>query len=495
MSHKKVIILVISLFVISIFFILIYTGIIPLFRKNVWIYENNIPVKYIKENGKYCQSEWIEINGNWYYFDENSLVVRNKHTISGVEYIFSETGVLLPGWINENNEKHYINSDKTIATGWLTLGSDKYYLDKDGNISTGKCDIDNETYFFDNDGKLQTGWISKGSTYYAEKDGKLVKTSKSIDGIRYQFDKDGLLKTGWIREAGKARYIRSDRSFETGLTYINGKYYLFDNEGYLTDKSDLISTIDSIPISDTLNSSSKDSSQRDIEGFGGFTLKPSDKIRINNVLEKITSRYNYNIGFIVFEINSSSGIYYSPDTDVYSASCIKGPYIASLVKSNPEYLDTIGNSLEQIICYSDNKLYSSFRRIYGREHFKDYVSDLNIKEDVTTYNYPHITPRNLTKLWIENYYFFNTDETGKKLSKLYEEPNVSTIHAALSEKYLTQSKAGWSPESKYFSTNDGGIIYPKNGSPYIIAICSNMPADMDALNELCTVLDDIIPSQ
>ena len=76
----------------------------------------------------------------------------------------------------------------------------------------------------------------------------------------------------------------------------------------------------------------------------------------------------------------------------------------------------------------------------------------------------------------------------------YIKPNSSAIYNSLGQGYRTESKAGWFCESNKpdaTATTDGGIIYPDNGAPYVIAIITDFPADMKRLEPLCTELNEI----
>ena len=103
---------------------------------------------------------------------------------------------------------------------------------------------------------------------------------------------------------------------------------------------------------------------------------------------------------------------------------------------------------------------------------------------------------------VVTYFYYNTDETGALIGTWLENPNASAIHSVLgpdsphgSKIIKTQSKAGWICENGYRSTTDAGIIYPKNSSPYLISICTDIPSDMASLEPLAEYLGELAESQ
>ena len=327
-----------------------------------------------------------------------------------------------------------------------------------------------------------------GKKYYEIEEGKNATGWQTLYDHKYYFDNDGVMLTGWQNILGKSYYFYDSGMLATGYREIDGRPLVFDDNGQIVSKDSLVEKIDAVP--------EENSSEHALYGIGGYTPDSEDNIYINQALQKAKGNSSYQIGFVLINIYTGKGFAYNCDLDVYSASCIKGPYIASLVSDQPELIERQKNNMIQILMYSDNKLYSSYRRTYGREHLKKWIGDLNIDEGFCTYNYPRISPRILSKLWVKNYFFFNTDDTGRSISSWYEQPNQSPVYTAIGAKKHTQSKAGWQNESKYASSNDGGIVYPDVSAggcsaPYVIAICSNIPSNLESLEPLCLTLDQL----
>ncbi|MCR4557545.1 MAG: hypothetical protein K5779_06965 [Saccharofermentans sp.] len=79
---------------------------------------------------------WLKEDGNWYYYDSNL----KKAT----------------GWLKYEDNWYYLNDEGVMQTGWLKTGGKKYYLLSDGKMVTGKQNISGEDYEFDSNGALVT---------------------------------------------------------------------------------------------------------------------------------------------------------------------------------------------------------------------------------------------------------------------------------------------------------------------------------------------------
>lgn len=392
--------------------------------------------------------------------------------------------------LSRNSDSNAKNQEKTVETVassvWVKDGTGKSYLDKNGDKTVGFAEIDGKTYYFDEEGYLSRGWkeTEKGDKCYVNYDGAIATGWKTIGDHIYFFDDDGIPYTGWMNYLSDRYYFNEDGALATGVTEINGTKYTFSDEGKLLTKEFFLNTVDEAVENDKDN----------IYGLGGFKLEPEDEALLRETIDEAGFKGRYNIGFVMINMYNGKGICYNVDTEVYSASCIKGPYIASLVDSRPETAEKNSNKFISIVRDSDNDLYSSSRKIYGREFFADWCKESDVPVDVATYNYPMITARELSKLWIQSYYFFNTDEDGEAIRDWYTTPISSAIYTTLGSEseygYRTESKAGWICE-KVYATTDGGIIYPDGKAPYIIAIISDIPSSMESLEPLCLELNEI----
>lgn len=224
-------------------------------------------------------------------------------------------------------------------------------------------------------------------------------------------------------------------------------------------------------------------------GFGGVTL--TDHVK-NLLAEALDTTNGNDFSFLLADLTDNKGIAYNIDEDFYSASSIKGSYVASLVASDPDILSDNQESseIENILLYSDNTCYERMVNTYGFTPLMDWSDEAGADLEITAYDYTYYSARTLAKLWIRNYEYFTSDTTGKQLAEEFEQPETSSIHETLGDMYTTQSKAGWIVDPDCSSTCDAGIVYADNG-PYVLVVMSDLPASLESLDPLVTLLDQL----
>lgn len=227
-----------------------------------------------------------------------------------------------------------------------------------------------------------------------------------------------------------------------------------------------------------------------MRGFGGY--RPGAKVtdRLRSAIDAIKAR-GYDVGFVMMDLRTHRGVSYNCDRVFYGASSIKAPYIASVVSAHPDALDRYHHNITETLTYSSNWDYKQVYYAYGKAPMRRWCrtsgARMSIAESLPWADY---SARDLALLWIRNYQLFQRGGAGKRLGRLCEHPEISTIHATLGGTYRTRSKAGWiaDPGERYKATADGGIVYAK-GRPYVIAIMSNIPANQGMLNPLTAAID------
>ena len=165
----------------------------------------------------------------WLYFDSenNGAAAKGKHQITddGVSksYLFNNDGINLrtPGTPIIDGNKYWIKEDGSLGQGWLYLGRWKMYFDPSTfwarTVSDKVVDIKGQKYLFNADGVMQT---FAGTTV--------------INGAKYWFAEEGYLKCGWLTLGNWTLYFDTETyQCATGITQIDGKNYLFDNNGVL----------------------------------------------------------------------------------------------------------------------------------------------------------------------------------------------------------------------------------------------------------------------
>ena len=105
----------------------------------------------------------------------------------------------------------------TISTGWQTKNGKHYYFNEDGTKATGEQTIDGTTYLFGFSGALKTDW-------------------QTINGKRYYFDPvSGSPVFGWMDYFNERYYISETEGKLTGLQFIDGQWYQFEEDGTLIE--------------------------------------------------------------------------------------------------------------------------------------------------------------------------------------------------------------------------------------------------------------------
>ena len=216
----------------------------------------------------------------------------------------------------------------------------------------------------------------------------------------------------------------------------------------------------------------------------------------------------YNISFVLRNLTSEAEISYDAERDYYPASCIKGPYIASLFQMQVEPgtipLDDVSERSSLAILYSDNDAYSDLREQYGGETFVQWLRDAGVKErpyvtfeDFSTINYPRICAQQLARMWMHVDAYLNSGtEPARLLRELFLNREVAPIRDAISMANTTSiGKAGWMDEEDEESgampsATEAGIVYTRQGN-FLIALMSDAPAEFDNILPVINALYQI----
>jgi glucan-binding YG repeat protein len=158
----------------------------------------------------FAATGWQEENGTWVYYDKSG----DKETEK---------------WEKSGDNWFYLNEDGEMSTDVIVEYDDNYYyVDDNGSMVTNKwVSVTNEDYDGDNADEPANYW------YYFGSNGKAYKTSatstsatfKTINGKKYIFDDEGKMLYGWINKEGERETTEEDR-------WQNGDYYCGDeNDG------------------------------------------------------------------------------------------------------------------------------------------------------------------------------------------------------------------------------------------------------------------------
>ena len=197
--------------------------------------------------------EWAEINGQWYYFDENGRVFKDQkaHEIDDKVFYFDEQGAVYTDdcWVMVNEKWRYWLTDGEYFKGdWLREGDDWYYFEQNGDAVTGWKEIKGNWFYFYENCKLATNtwigsyylngdgiwepeatrdeWVLSGNRWwYRHGDGSYTTSDwELIDGSRYYFDEAGWMVTGWQWIEDKCYYLASNGALATDAWI--GDYYV-----------------------------------------------------------------------------------------------------------------------------------------------------------------------------------------------------------------------------------------------------------------------------
>ena len=174
--------------------------------------------KYYVNGEGIAQSGWLRLAGWQMYFDPETYEASVGITeINGKTYLFDENGVEILKSRTEviNGKKYWFQPDGSLLSGWCRLGDWQMYFDP-------------ETY------EGACGIVSiEGNRYAFDENGVLLKNATPlINGKKYYVNQEGRLRSGWLRLAEWQMYFDPETyEASVGITAINGKAYLFDENG------------------------------------------------------------------------------------------------------------------------------------------------------------------------------------------------------------------------------------------------------------------------
>lgn len=201
----------------------------------------------------------------------------------------------------------------------------------------------------------------------------------------------------------------------------------------------------------------------------------------------------YTTGFLLYDLNTGGGISYRADEIYYSASAIKGPYVAWVVQTYPDAAVNMYSNIANVISWSSNRDYYILINTYGKSGFDSWTTEIGCP-DVTLSDgsFSAVSARDLTRLWINIYdYFTSGQENSDTIRDLFVNTEQSYIYETLGSEYTVYSKAGWladGDEAYYNVQNDAGIVM-KDDHPYILVVLSDAYGQNELLGNLVECLD------
>lgn len=239
----------------------------------------------------------------------------------------------------------------------------------------------------------------------------------------------------------------------------------------------------------------EDSSDITVTWDGPIEKSVYDQINTNirSQIDLLTAE-GYTVGFMLYDLNTGGGISYHADNVYYSASAIKGPYVAWVAQTYPDSALNMYSTISNTITWSSNSDYFALISNFGKSGFDSWAAGLGSGDcGITDGSFAAINARDFARLWINMYsYFMSGDETAGKIRDLYSETLQSCIAEALGTTYTVYSKAGWIGEGQgtyYNVQNDAGIVM-KPDHPYVLVILSDAYGRLDLLDSLVACLDE-----
>ena len=178
---------------------------------------------------------WQFIDGYYYYFDNEGVMLTGNQVICNRQVEIDEDGKLKNGIVTHNEKNYYYNNYEK-QKGFQEINGKTYFFSRvnDNAMKTGMFWIDDEYYYFDLETGMKTGLQQIGEKYYYfGSDGKRQKGFQKIEGKTYFFSRinDNAMKYGWQLIDGYFYYFKSDGTMTDDQIDLDGIHYGFTSDG------------------------------------------------------------------------------------------------------------------------------------------------------------------------------------------------------------------------------------------------------------------------
>lgn len=163
---------------------------------------------------------------------------------------------------------------------------------------------------------------------------------------------------------------------------------------------------------------------------------------------------DYDVGFIMMDLETGSGYAYNPDVEVYGASSFKGPVLIYGCQESLEpgilSIDTVDEVSTNSIIYSDNNSYYSMRAYfeeYSETGLANWLSSMNIDSSLENdTSFPHYSARISAKLWMNTYLYFTSSDSDSEIvswaQDLFSQTEVSMLRAGVDPTFPLVTDSG-----------------------------------------------------
>lgn len=202
------------------------------------------------------------------------------------------------------------------------------------------------------------------------------------------------------------------------------------------------------------------------------------------------------ISFVVIDVNTGEGFGANPRKKMYSASCLKGPYVAALCKYKPASYKKSRGLMNSTVTVSNNGTYAALRSRYGHSPMRKLRALTKASSFDPDRKYTYIRTRDLARLWVGTYWYFYRDKNKNsiKCRRMYTHGTQSFISKGLKGRAVVHTKPGWYPGGGLNIQNDAGIVmakYKGEYSPYIISVMTTASGQHKKLRKLVRLIDDV----
>lgn len=164
-------------------------------------------------------------------------------TTGGKKYYFRPSYyTMATGWLTVGDNQYYMNADGVQQQGFTAINGYTYYLYSD-HLAKGATEINGHEYLFTDGGVMLTGWVTDGDKnyYYDHETGERIIGLVKSGQYYFGFLKDGTLGEGAVTfDDGKEYYF--DERFHFACLGLHsaedGKLHYYDlNEGMRKNKT------------------------------------------------------------------------------------------------------------------------------------------------------------------------------------------------------------------------------------------------------------------
>lgn len=211
-------------------------------RSNEWRLDDSGKIRYLCSWGGAYKNRSAKINGRSYTFNSNADVTNTQWISLDGTWKLAKDGRIATGWQTWDKNLYYLNSDGSMKANEAFTDGGKLYFFRSWGGAYKNCWYTSggkKYYLHDNSAAYQNEWLkADGKWYYFQSDSTMA-TNTWIDN--YYVDASGVWIPNkekptdkWITSGNRKWYRHADGSYtKNDWELINGKYYRFDEEGWM----------------------------------------------------------------------------------------------------------------------------------------------------------------------------------------------------------------------------------------------------------------------